>query len=76
MPFLLTIPNLAVAIDCEWGAWTTKDCSKTCGQGTRTKTRSVRVGATHGGKCIGKNTMSEPCNLRNCPSKCLPLDFY
>ena len=65
----LTISNLAVAIDCEWGSWRTKDCSSTCGIGTRTKMRTVKIKATHGGKCIGKNTINEPCNIRNCPSK-------
>ena len=65
----LTISNLAVAIDCEWGSWTTKGCSSTCGQGTRIKIRTVKVKATQGDKCFGKNTMNEACNLRKCPSK-------
>ena len=64
-----TTSNLAVAIDCEWGSWTTKGCSSTCGQGTRIKIRTVKVKATPGGKCVGKNTMNEACNLRKCPSK-------
>ena len=64
-----TTSYLAVAIDCEWGSWTIKDCSTSCGQGTRTKTRSVKVKAAHGGKCPGKRTMKEDCNLKKCPSK-------
>ena len=64
-----TTSYLAVAIDCEWGSWAIKDCSRSCGQGTRTKTRSVKVKATHGGTCAGKRTMKEDCNLRKCPSK-------
>ena len=59
-----TTSNLAVAMDCEWGSWTIKGCSSTCGQGTRTKIRSVRIKAAHGGKCDGKNTMIEACNLK------------
>ena len=64
-----TTSYLAVAIDCEWGSWTIKDCSTSCGQGTRTKTRSVKVKAIHGGKCAGIRTMKEDCNLEKCPSK-------
>ena len=64
-----TTSNLAVAIDCEWGSWTTKGCSSTCGQGTRIKIRTVKVKATQGGKCVGKNTMNEACNLGKCPGK-------
>ena len=72
----LTTSNLAVAIDCEWGSWSIRDCSSKCGPGTRTKIRTVSIKATNGGKCMGKNTMNEPCNIKNCPSKGLTLCFF
>ena len=67
--------SLAVAIDCEWGSWSINDCSSTCGPGTRTKLRTISIKARHGGKCIGKNVMNEPCIIKNCPSKGLNLFF-
>ena len=70
-----TTSNIAVAIDCEWGSWTIKGCSSTCGQGTRMKIRSVKIKATHGGKCVGKNKMIEACNLKKCPSKFSKMFF-
>ena len=66
---------LAVAIDCEWGSWSINDCSSTCGPGTRTKLRTVSIKARHGGKCIGKNVMNEPCIIKNCQGKGLNLFF-
>ena len=77
MYWSLSISNLAVTINCEWGSWITNDeCSSSCGEGTLTKKRSIKVQATHGGKCSGKNTMTVPCNLKNCPSKRLILVFH
>ena len=73
MCFSLTT-SLAVAMDCEWGSWSINDCSSTCGPGTRTKLRTVSIKARHGGKCIGKNVMNEPCIIKNCPSK--GLNFF
>ena len=67
--------SLAVAIDCEWGSWSINDCSSTCGPGTRTKLRTVLIKARHGGTCIGKNVMNEPCIIKICPSKGLTLLF-
>ena len=67
--------NLAVAIDCEWGSWSIEACTKTCGEGTRTKTRKVAVKETNGGTCVGSRRITEPCNEKNCPSKWLILFF-
>ena len=67
--------NLAVAIDCEWGSWRITDCSSTCGIGTRTKKRTVAIKETHGGKCIGKSRINEPCKIKNCPSRGFILFF-
>ena len=58
---------LASKIDCEWGEWQIGDCSKTCGKGSRTRTRTKIVEEANGGKCEGGSTMQEPCEEQDCP---------
>ena len=55
--------------DCEWGAWNNGACSSSCDGGTRIKTRSIKVNAANGGKCIGESVKTEPCNTHACPGK-------
>lgn len=54
------------------GRWTTwrswGSCSKTCGRGLQSRTRSCFPPPLHGGKdCIGWNREVRTCNLRPCP---------
>ncbi|XP_009996158.1 PREDICTED: hemicentin-1 [Chaetura pelagica] len=51
----------------EWGLW--EECSKSCGQGNRTRSRSCsNPPAQHGGKpCDGSPVDSIMCNIRPCP---------
>ncbi|NWX99119.1 HMCN1 protein, partial [Nothoprocta ornata] len=51
----------------EWGLW--EECSKSCGQGNRTRSRSCSSPpAQHGGKgCEGRAVESVMCNVRPCP---------
>uniref|UniRef100_A0A8C6YM76 Hemicentin 1 n=1 Tax=Nothoprocta perdicaria TaxID=30464 RepID=A0A8C6YM76_NOTPE len=51
----------------EWGLW--EECSKSCGQGNRTRSRSCSSPpAQHGGKgCDGRAVESVMCNVRPCP---------
>ncbi|XP_067022317.1 A disintegrin and metalloproteinase with thrombospondin motifs adt-1-like isoform X6 [Acropora muricata] len=54
------------------GRWTTwrswGSCSKTCGRGLQSRTRSCFPPPLHGGKdCIGRNREVRTCNLRPCP---------
>ncbi|XP_014802303.1 PREDICTED: hemicentin-1 [Calidris pugnax] len=51
----------------EWGLW--EECSKSCGQGNRTRTRTCsNPPAQHGGKpCDGSAVDSVMCNIRPCP---------
>ena len=63
--------KLAAAIDCEWNDWELGMCSKPCGGGTRTNTRTKKSEEENGGKCEGENTVEEPCNAQSCPGKSL-----
>ena len=43
-----------------WGLWS--DCSVTCGEGNRKRTRSC----TGLGKCVGDSTNTDTCNMEPC----------
>jgi len=57
---------------CEWGGWSEwKSCSKTCGGGTRNRTRIKAIEpANAGADCIGNSTEEEVCNPDGCPVDC------
>ena len=63
-----------IAVDCEWRNWEYGECSKTCGGGSRTNTRSKRIEETFGGVCIGEAIEVEECNTEKCPG--MWVDFH
>ena len=65
MLFHIYIRNI---VDCEWNDWIKGTCSKSCGGGTRTNTRTKKVSAAHGGEeCDGAAAVEETCNVKKCP---------
>ena len=56
---------LTVAIDCQWYDWTNwNTCKGPCGvnQGTKTRTRGVKIQGAHGGQpCAGEDQEMENC---------------
>eukprot|EP00933_Yihiella_yeosuensis_P079036 TRINITY_DN9111_c0_g10_i1.p1 TRINITY_DN9111_c0_g10~~TRINITY_DN9111_c0_g10_i1.p1 ORF type:complete len:1252 (+),score=222.05 TRINITY_DN9111_c0_g10_i1:165-3920(+) len=59
-------------VDCEWNPWSEwKNCSATCGGGTKLKTRTVKIAALWGGKpCKGDSEAVEKCNTQECAIDC------
>ena len=58
------------AIDCVWGIWSEwGSCSTTCGDGTKTRTRTKLVVENDIGVCNGQSMESDSCNPRACPGK-------
>lgn len=58
-------------IFCEWGSWRYEnhgECSKPCGGGIRTKTRSKTINEV-GTYCKGDSRQEEPCNIAKCKEK-------
>jgi hypothetical protein len=57
--------------DCKFSAWSSfGECTKTCGVGGRTRTRT-KEGAAYGGiDCVGPTTHWEACNGHGCPIDC------
>jgi len=56
-----------VARDCLWAEWTEwTQCSTTCDNGIRERSRSKLVQETGGGICLGQATESESCKIKDC----------
>jgi len=58
-------------VDCvvsNWGNWTT--CSKTCGNGTQTRTRTIVSPAQFGGSCVSTSE-TQSCNTQCCRVDCV-----
>ena len=65
------------AVDCQWNDWTIGTCSATCGDGTRTNTRTENVFAAYGGEeCNGPASIQESCNIQMCPGMKTLLILY
>ena len=66
------------AVDCSWAEWSTwSQCSETCGDGIRTRTRTKTVTENHLGTCLGKPTETKQCNLESCGKMyCLVLLYH
>ena len=62
---------LIYKVHCQWGNWSQSECTATCGNGTRTLTRSIITEAQNlGTPCTGEKTKIEACDdLDPCPSK-------
>ena len=60
-----------VAVDCKWNAfgyWTA--CSKTCGTGQQSRTRTKMTEAANGGSnCTGSVNEMRDCNTASCLGK-------
>ena len=64
---MILLYGLHVTVDCQWSAWTFGACSKNCGGGQRTKTRTKVVTENSLGSCYGDPSTSESCNTHECP---------
>ena len=59
--------GLSCAVDCQWNAWDAEsDCSVTCGEGSRTKTRTKSVEESGGGTCSGEKVKTVSCYEGEC----------
>ena len=55
------------AVNCVIGQWAAfGECSTSCGDGQRTRTRGVLVPAAYGGAACPATVESQPCNLGPC----------
>ena len=66
----------SISVPCTWNAWGSwTSCTKTCGSGTKTRTRS-KNGPYHGGSdCSGSSSESPLCNTNSCPGE-LSIKYF
>lgn len=55
------------------GAWSA--CTKSCGTGSRTQSRSITQHPAHGGQACPTTTKTETCNADSCPVDCSLSDW-
>ena len=56
-------PTIAPPIKCDWAEWSEwSDCSTTCGQGFRKRSREVKEG-----ECAGRENEQRLCGYPKCP---------
>jgi hypothetical protein len=64
-------------IDCEMTQWSTYSaCTKSCGNGSRTRERSVAVEVHFGGKACGHSAETTTCNDFACSVDCQQSDWF
>ena len=63
----------ACPVDGGWGSWSSySTCSRTCGGGTKSKSRNCNnPKPAHGGaRCRGSSSQSKSCNTQECGPRC------
>ena len=59
-----------LSVDCSWTNWGPwGSCSKTCGSGTMTRSRSKNGPILGGSECSGSSSSSTSCNTNSCPGE-------
>ena len=64
--------SFLLSVNGKWGLWSPYgDCSKSCGSGESSRTRTCDNPApAHGGTpCVGATSQQQPCNIKPCPGK-------
>jgi hypothetical protein len=63
-------------VDCKVSSWSDWGaCTKTCGGGTQTRTRTVTENAAYGGAECPALTETQACNTQACPADCKVGDW-
>ena len=62
------VPFSLITVDCVWNGWEEwTSCSKSCEGGRRSKTRTIKIPASSGGKqCTGSLDVEVVCNTNMC----------
>ena len=65
-------------IDCQWGPYGEwMECTKSCGGGEKTRSRSKETSAENGGKdCPGNETDTTSCNEHSCPGNNVHMTLF
>ena len=64
-------------MDCTWSNWESwGSCSKTCGYGSKTRSRSKNGPYNGGSECSGSSSESTSCNTERCPGEEIVIILY
>ena len=67
---ILICVHIWFTVDCTWHPWGSwSSCSKTCGSGTMTHSRTQNGPFYGGSVCTGSSSESTSCNTNSCPGK-------
>ena len=72
---LRSCPEKVIVTNCEWSTWGSwSSCSKTCGDGSSQRRRTVAKYAQNGGnKCVGSHLATKTCITKSCPGMIVNL---
>ena len=57
-------------VDCTWNTWNSwGSCSRTCGGGNKTRSRTQNGQSYGGQECSGSSNSTTSCNTNNCPGE-------
>lgn len=68
-----TSPCPVNCLQSGWNSWSS--CTKTCGSGSQTRSRSVLVAADYGGRACSLSSQTLSCNTQECPINCVVTNF-
>ena len=61
---------MTVLVDCSWNSWQSwSSCTKSCGGGTKQKTRTKNNAVCGGADCTGNDVVQTNCNTHCCTGK-------
>lgn len=64
-------------VDCKYSDWTDwSRCSKSCGDGKKSRSRSIISEPVNGGKQCQNTTIYEACKIQNCQGGSLTNNSY
>ena len=65
--FLSMYLNMSISVDCSWNSWQSwSSCTKSCGGGTKKKTRTKNDAVCGGAACTGNAVEFLNCNTHCC----------
>ena len=69
--------NHIILVNCQWSSWSSySECAKSCGGGTKHKTREKTITESNGGNCSGEREYTTVCNNQNCPGKLTKVEKH
>ena len=67
---------MSLSVDCSWNPWQSwSSCTKTCGGGTKQRSRTIKIAVCGGADCTGNDFALTSCNTHCCAGKYLLKEY-